>query len=227
MGTWMRQLIIGKSINETVEGISEKEESPDENQTEKFIPTLCRITIKAIWKSELPPLDDALAKKAGLKTIDELRIKVKEDLENRSNKDEQNELRAQVEKLILEKYPFPASLIEKQSKEMIADRIQKLKKHEHSTEHLTQMSKEIETNIMDELTKAYRLYFLTQKIAKNENITVYESEIYREGVSRFMHHTDRNSLLTYIQNDEVKSKLYVDILTRKVLDFIVNKSSIS
>ncbi len=225
MGAWMRKLIIGKSANETVEGVSEKDESLKDLSGSEFIPTHCRITIKEIWKSELPALDDDLASKVGVSNIEELKTRIRKNLENQSDQEQKNKLRAQIENRVLEKYPFdiPASLIEVQRKEIVAQRLAQLKKHEHSQEKLSEMTKAIEENVLDELVRAYRLYFLVHKIAKNENINVYENEVYREGLRQA---AEGNSyLLNNLENEEIRSKLYVNILTRKVLDFVVEKLS--
>lgn len=227
MGTWMRTLILGKNVNDSVEGLSEKDES-SLDPSQEFIPTQCKITIKAIWKAELPPLDNELAAKIGLKAIEDLRDTVKKDLENRSEREHRNELRAQVEKQILEKYPFdiPASLIDKQSKNTIAKRKQLIKKSDYSPERLAEVYQEIEASVLTELTEAYRLFFITQQIAHRENISVYESEIYREAFTIAQQENDY-ALLSNLENEEIKSKIYVNVLTTKVLDFILNKISSS
>ena len=227
MGTWMRNLILGKNVNESVEGLSEKDES-SLDPSQDFIPTQCKITIKAIWKAELPPLDNELAAKVGIKAIEELRDAVKKDVENRHEREHRNELRAQVEKQILEKYPFdiPASLIDKQSKNTIANRKQQINKNDYSPDRLAELYKEMEANVLIELTDAYRLFFITQQIAHRENISVYESEIYREAFNIAQQNNDYE-LLSNLENEEIKSKIYVNVLTAKVLDFILDKISSS
>ncbi len=223
MGAWMRQLILGKNVNDTVEGISERDESSLETDQE-FIPTRCKITIKSLWKAELPPLDNDLAAKVGLKAIEELRDAVKKDLEKRNEREHRDALRAQVEKQILEKYPFdlPASLIDKQSKQTIAARKHQIKKSEYSPEKLQEIYQEIEESVLKELTDAYRLFFITQHIAKQANITVYESEIFKEAFS-IAQQENNYELLSNLENEEVKSKIYVNVLTKKVLDHILDK----
>ena len=136
-----------------------------------FKPTLCRITIKSIYKAVLPPLDDELAKKVGLTTIDELKPKIEADLHKRAEDEMKDQMRAQVEDSLLERYHFdiPTSLVEKQRREMVDYKMKELRKHEHSKEHLHAMAKEIEADVAKELDRAYRLYFLTRaKLPKNK-----------------------------------------------------------
>jgi trigger factor len=227
MGNWMKKLIIGKSVNETVEGMSEIEESMPIEAEEDFKPTLCRITIKEIMTSVLPPLDDELAKKVGLQTIDELKPKVEQDLQKRAEDERKDQLRAQVENLLLEKYDFdiPASLIATQIKETIDHRLLELKKHEHSKEHLKTMAKEIEANAHIELNRAYRLYFLTRKIAEENNIGVFENELMSEMFKQMMLPEGQAMVSQGVNTDEVRSKLFVNVLSKKVLDFLAEKAN--
>src|SRR5262249_7600353 len=82
MGAWMRKLIIGLNVNESAEGISEKEKTNTETECEEcvhnleaqdFKPTHCRLTVKTIKKAILPALDEALAKKVGCDSVEQLR----------------------------------------------------------------------------------------------------------------------------------------------------------
>jgi trigger factor len=227
MGAWMRKLIIGKSTNDTVEGISEKEESMPIELGEDFKPTLCRLTIKGIMTCVLPPLDDELAKKVGLQTIDELRPKVEQDLQKRAEDERKDQLRAQIENLLLEKYDFdiPASLIVTQLKETVDHKLVELKKHEHSKEHLQAMAKEIEANAYVELNRAYRLYFLTRKIAEEHNIGVFENELMNEMFKQMMLPEGQGIANQGMNTDEVRSKLFVNVLSKKVLDFLAEKAN--
>jgi trigger factor len=227
MGTWMRKLIVGKSINDTVEGMSEKEESLISSSDEDFLPTLCRITIKGIKVATLPPLDDELAKKVGLKAIEELKPKIEEDLERQAEDEKKDQLRAQVEKQLLEKYVFdiPASLIAKHINNITAQKLQELRKHEHSQDHLKSMAKEIETNAFVDLNRAYRLYFLTHKIAEEHQIGVFENELMSEMFKQMMLPEGQGIVNKQMSTEEVRSKLYVNVLSKKVLDFLVEKAT--
>lgn len=227
MGNWMKKLVIGKSINDTFEAMSEKEESMPIEAEESFKPTLCRITIKAIMTSALPPLDDELAKKVGLQTIDELKPKVEQDLQKRAEDERKDQLRAQIENILLEKYDFdiPASLIATQMKETLSHKLAELRKHEHSKEHLQAMAKEIEANTSVELQRAYRLYFLTRKIAEENNIGVFENELMNEMFKQMMLPEGQGIVNQGMNTDEVRSKLFVNVLSKKVLDFLAEKAS--
>ena len=98
MGEWMRKLVLGHHLNDVIEGMSEKDDNLD--ATVDFKPTLCRITINKIRTATLPPLDDALAVKVGVTTLEELRPRVEDDLNRRAEGIMKDQVRAQVEQIL-------------------------------------------------------------------------------------------------------------------------------
>lgn len=226
MGLWMRNLVIGKKAHETVEGMSELDPTSPES-IENFQPTLCRITIQGIWTVELPPLDEKLAEQVGVKSIEELRVKIEADLKSRAVEERQNLLRAQVERFLLENYPFdvPASLIAHQLKEVVKHRLKEIQKHEHSKEQLAEITKELEVKVYQELVQGYRLYFLTRQLAEDNHIEVFEDEIRREMFKYLMSSGGKLKEGEESFSDELRSQLLVNVISRKVLDFLVEQAN--
>lgn len=221
MGTWMRNLIIGKKALETVEGVSEKEES-DSSQTE-FKPTHCRITIKAIYTSKLPDLDDAFAQKFNLKTMGELKERVEHDLNRRADAEVQDRHRAQVEEQLLAHYQFdlPASMIDAQKRQMVATRLNHLQRSGNVSLPVEQLRQEIDHEVTQELNRAYRLFFLCRSVADAQKIEVFPNEIYEE-MGRQMMLAPGQADIAAMQSEEGQSKLYVNVLSRKALDFLAS-----
>ena len=229
MGTWMRNLIIGHSLHDVVEGTSEKEENtPSDEPGEEFVPTLCRITINKIKTAKPFPLTDELAQKVGLKSIDELKPRVEQDLNRRAEEEKQDQLRAQVEDLLLEKYPFdiPQSLIDKQRKELLDKRVEDLTRREADPQKMIGMVKEIEEGINKELDRAYRLFFISRKIAEENGIQVFENEIINEMMRQMMLPPGQGIIDSSMHPDEARSKLYVNVLSQKVLDYLASKAKV-
>jgi trigger factor len=229
MGNWMRDLIMGRSVKDVVEGMSEKEENLSSKKAEEeFKPTLCRITINKIKTAQPFPLNDELAQKVGLKTIDELKPRVEQDLNRRADDEVRDELRAQIEDLLLEKYPFdiPHSLIDKQRKELLDRRVGDLSRREVDPEKMIAMVKEIEEEINKELDRAYRLFFISRKIAEEHGIQVYENEVMNEMMRQLMLPPGQGIIHASMHPDEARSKLCVNVLSQKVLDFLVSKAKV-
>jgi trigger factor len=225
IGAWLHKLLIGRSLDETVEGMSEKDDSISAGI--EFKESLCRVTVKRICTADRPPIDDHLAKTVGVDSLPALRDKIHKQLERNAEEEMRNELRGQAEAALLEKYKFdvPASLIEEQYREISNQKIRDLKKHEHSKEHLETMREEIGTSVREELNRAYRLYFLAQRIAQEHQIAVYQKELMEEAVLQARFPEGRELFKENANVDEVRSKLFVNVLSKKVLDLIISKAS--
>lgn len=220
MGKWMRKLIIGHNPGDVVEGLSEQEENFDAD----FQPTKCKITIKSIKEAKLPPVDEELVKKVGLQSLEEFRPKVRKSLEIRAENDQKNEVRAQVEEFLINNYLFdiPASLISAERKEHLDRRVQELSKNEVPVEEMVEQVKKIEENIDNELQKSYRLYFLTQHLARKHDIKVADNEIVQEIFGNYEAYSA--NLNTEKGFESARSKAYVDLLSRKVLDLLASQA---
>lgn len=228
MGNWMRNLIIGHRVGDTVEGMSEKEEGHTGEESIEFKPTLCKITINKIMTANLPPLDDELSKKVGVATLSELLPRIEEDLNRRADLEVKDKMRAQVEEILLKKYVFdvPASLIEKQRNELLESRVRSLSQNNVPPEKMTEAVQNLQAEITQELDRAYRLFFISRKIADENNIQVTDKEIMNEMMRQLMMPPGQGIIDASMDPGEARSKLYVNVLSQKVLDFLASKAKV-
>ncbi len=224
MANWLRHLVTGKNVQESVEGVSEKEES----EIEDFQPTHCRITINHIKTASLPALDESLAKKVGLSSIEELRPRIEEDLNRREDEEHRDKMRAQIEHLLISEYAFdiPASLIERQKKEELDRQVKKMSANEDPPEKMVEAVKRLEEEIKHELSKAYRLYYIAQELADKHQIFIQENELRNEMMRQIMLPQGERIIETSMTPEEAHNKVYVNLLTQKVLDFLVSKATV-
>lgn len=238
MGGWMRALVLGKKPGDVVEGVSEKEPEPEcqscatgeeghhhhhEHSDEEFKPTHCRITVRTIKKATLPEIDNELAKKVGVQTVEEMREKIEQSLRSRAEEDSKDALRASIEEQLLEKYPFeiPKSLIQQEVKEKTRTRVAEIRKTQEEAVSPEQKA-EIENEVISELSQIYRLFFLTQKIAHQYQISVSDDEIATETMMMmWKNQTMQNATSQNVE--ELRSRAHLNVLSRKVLDFVALK----
>jgi trigger factor len=126
-----------------------------------------QVTLKAVKKRELPPLDDAFAKLASeFETLAEL----KADLSNRLKRVKELEQGAQARDLLVEKLtttveiPLPAEIIEAE----VNDHLEKEGRLEDD-KHRAEVNEEVKATITRE--------FLLDSIVKAEAVSVNESEL--------------------------------------------------
>lgn len=233
MGDWMRKLVIGKSISDTVEGLSEKEDCNEEHEHgdhcghAEFKPTQCKITIKSIKKAVLPALDNELAKKTGVETIEQLKERVEADLNRQADEVAHMKMRKQLEDILGEKYPFdiPASVVAGEKKLRLEAKIKQLKQNNESEQEIAAKRAAIEEEISQEIDKAFRLFFISRKIAQDHQIQVTQEEILQELMKNMYGRGTGESLIDpSMDPSEVRSRLYVNVLSRKTAEYLVNKA---
>lgn len=241
MGDWMRQLLIGMSPGESGEKMSEKESGHDEHDEhctecesgdphhhhEHFKPTLCRITLHNILKPTLPELDDELAKKFGINTLEELKTRVANDLNKNTEEEHQNTQRALMEKALFNKYRFdvPYSLVAGQLQEREAEITSELISQGVNEDILDQEVKNVQRNVAERLLRDYCLYFLAQKIANDNNIQINQDELMQELMRQlWLQQSGQSIINANMDAKEVRSRLYASLLVNKALDFLIEHS---
>jgi len=235
MGNWMHKLLIGKKPNETVEGVSEKEEHQctDEchehgHHDPEFKPTHCRILIKAIKKPNLPEINEDLAKKVGVPTVEVLRERIAKELNQKADERVQETLRSQVKEQLLDKYSFdlPNSLVEHEKQFRVQNKAKELAQSKASEEDLKKAVHKIQDETDQKLYNDYRLFFLARKIAEENNIHIQENELLQEVMRHvWMNKVSYDNLIDESMDpNEVRSKVYVNMLTQKALNFIVENA---
>lgn len=237
MGEWMRKLIIGMTPGQTVEGMSEKEH--DDNckscedgshvhHHEEFIPTLCRITLHTIREAKPQAIDDALAKKYGATNVQELTERVKASLEKRASDEQKDQERRLMEKELLTHYPFdmPGSLVQGEIKALKKSIIDDLRAEGMDESKIATEAKKIQEEASHKYDRDFRLYFLTQKYARDNNIHVSQDDIMMEIMRQmWLKQMGQNTIDTSIDPKEMQSQLQLQLLAVKALDQMIAKAT--
>lgn len=241
MGAWMRKLLEGHSAGEVVTGLSEKdpeapcnectsegdEEHHHQHHHQEFKPTNLKITIHKVKKAILPELNDELAGKTGVKTVDELLIKVKEDLEKQAETQVKNLKRRQIEEQLLKLYPFdiPASLGKEEKKYRVDYQLSHLKPLEG--QDVAAIKQSIKEDISNKVDNAYRLFFITRKIAEDHQIEVTSEEIMREFMHQMMIQDSEEAIVhSKMEPQEIRARLQSYLQSNKVKDFLIESAEL-
>lgn len=238
MGTWMRKLVIGAKAGDVVEGMSEKEAEDDcqacENGEEhqhnhaEFVPTLCRITINGIKEAKLPTLDDELAKKYGATSLEDLKQKVTANLNKRADDGLKNEMRAQMEHALLNKYAFdlPYSIVQGQIKSRKKEIINDLRAQGTEEANIPTELKKIEEEMAKRIDNDFRLYFMIQKASREFNIEIPKEEVSMEWMRQMWYQQmGQNSIDTSKNPEEVQAQIHMQLLSAKTLDTLIEKAA--
>lgn len=132
-----------------------------------------RLTLKEIRERVLPPVDDNFAKDLGFENLEDLKNKVKEELERRQKEAEKALLRQKLLEALLEKNPLevPQSLVERRALEL-------LKRIEERVSSLSEKKRqEAYLDCLKIAEREFKTLYLVEEIAKTEGISVGEEEI--------------------------------------------------
>jgi trigger factor len=136
-------------------------------------------SIKEVHGMQVPELTEELAKEVGTEGIDDLRSKMKEQLEEQMKRTQEAQLRQQATTTLLSGFDFPLPPTQlKQEKEAILKRYydEEVRQGKNPDE-LRDMSQEMATRAEEEAVSNLRRHFVLDAIAKAENITVSNNEI--------------------------------------------------
>lgn len=225
---WLRSLVVGLKPGETAEGMSE----PDPARTDKeeeFKPTNCRVTLKAIKEARLPDINDELAKKAGVDTVEQLRERIKESLDREAELSVQEKLRKQLEDKILELAPteLPLSVLEAEKSIRMKNMQQALTDAPGSDEELREEVARLEEKARSEAERFLRLFYLTRPIVDEHKIEVYQQELMKE-LTHQMNAVPKEEcgIDVEMEADSLRFKLYALITIRKAEDALLEKVQI-
>jgi len=230
MGTWLRELLVGKNVHDTFEGTSEKEpcadacDDPSHNHGDgDFIQTRCKITVKALKKPKLPELDDELAKKVGADNVNLLKERITTVLEQQAEEQMNQKLKTQLDDALADKYQFdiPNSIIQNEKYHRLTERLAHLKPEEDTEER----KQEIEKEITNEVERIYRVYFLIQQFAQDNKFDVTQDEIMREFMVQAYMNQGQGIIDPQMEGKEIHSKLYSYLLTKKAKDAMIQQAN--
>lgn len=219
MPQWARKVVLGLSVGESAEGMSER----DEHSGDDFVPRKCRITVHLIQTADLPSLDDELAKKAGVQTVAELRNNVQNQLEREQNNLAQDRLREDVREFLVKEYPFDLPTTD--LKNLDAD-CRKLIERDKDNFKTPNELKEYKERLYLNAQGVVRLAYLIPHIANQLNIPIpSDEECNKRMIETLTHHYLRTQ--ERVPDDQfpyIFNKIQRDLLQERTLDKIIEKN---
>lgn len=233
MGTWMRRLVLGMTVGQTAEGMSEKDEGDCKSceegkphEHDNFRPTLCRITLHAIKEPKLPELDDEFAKKYGANDLADLKTKVTVNLNSRADAHLTQQKRWALQEQLVQKYPFdlPLSVTKEQIKAHKQEVINELKSRQVPEAAFDAEAKKIEEGILHRIIRDTSVYFIIHKVAKENHIEVSKDEVMNEWMKQLWYQqVGQNSIDVSQEPADVQANIHSQLLRNKTLDFLLSK----
>lgn len=224
MAPWMKKLVVGLNINETAEGVSQRDaaaaQAEQEDESVSFKPTRCLITVRGIKKPVLPELNDELCQRLGVPNPTILEERIIADLNRAADQEVIEKLRQQLDDELLTKYHFdmPASLVQAEYDKRLGDAEAWFKQNRQSEEAAVREKEQLEKTLPQQVEKSCRLFFLIMSFANQHKIGVTQEEVAQELSNQILQGkrlpTDKNS-------NEIRDRLTQQIVLRKCRDYII------
>lgn len=227
MPQWLHALVMGKGVGDVVEGVSEKDDTEEGEET-AFRPTRCSVAIKKIWSARLPEENDEFAQKYGVNTMEELHQKIEESLNKNVQILAHREMMNQLEESLLQVYPFdlPTSLVEREKNQRVHAENRRLQQLEYSKEAIQKMQPEMQQRQKELALEELRLAFLLRQVAQEQQLTVTKDELIAElNQELWVRSPEERVVDNSMEPEEIRSRLEVIILNRKAKEWLMDHVS--
>ncbi|MFI0434895.1 MAG: trigger factor [Parachlamydiaceae bacterium] len=219
--SWLRSKVIGLKAGESAEGMTEQDPALG-IEDPHFTSVPFRITIHSISEGHLPAIDDELAKKVKLETVEDLHQKINERLTQEIEEEAFRKEIHEIEKKLIEHYPIdlPQSYIDSNKEARLNDYLKRLA--EEGREYTEEEYQQIKQSVEETTILSLQLFFLLKKIAADYNISVDNQDISEELTRQIsMMSSGRNSI-DFNDKDNLRSQLKDLALDRKIKQLLVN-----
>ena len=189
------------------------------------------VKIKEIKEKILPPLDDEFAKDLGdYSSFEELKAKLKGEIEKEKELGLERQLKDQVMDQLLEANPFevPESLVEEQTKTLVSDTKLRLAAQGVDLKNLGLSEEKLQEDYKAMAQKQVKTFLILEKIANQEGIAVTDEEAddrLREMSERM--HQKFDVVKRYYEKNGLLPEVKAGIIRDKTLNFLLEKASIN
>ena len=186
------------------------------------------IKIKDIKRKELPALDDEFAKQAGAENLEDLKQKIKNEIESAISEETDYQLETSAIDQVIANSTFeiPKSLIEEVAKNQIEEQIQRMVQMRIPMSEIEKQREELEKDAKEKAEKTIKWYTVANEIAEAEGIEITDSDYENEAQSiQGRTGIDIETIRNYIQ-EQGKDDVNDTILRKKVVKLILDNAKI-
>ena len=189
-----------------------------------------KVKVEALKTKESPELNDEFAQRFGdYKTLDELKAKLREDLEKQKRDQAQEQMREKLLEWLQDNNEFelPQSLIERQLQIRVQRLVRDLSRQGINPQRLDVDWGKIREDQQQQAMRDVKGSLILEHIAEKENISVSEQEIESE-IEKIAGETNRpkEKVKEVLSRDSGLERLRSQIRNRKTLDLLQSKARI-
>jgi len=175
------------------------------------------VTMQKVEEEELPELNGPFVEELNfnINTVDDLKVKVREELEHRWGQESEQQFYHQVVQELLHENPFdvPDAMVDNYLEKILEDMRQRDKNINEE---------EVRKRYRADATFNIKWFHLRDKIANEEKIESTE-----EDYKTFLETIEEESIRSlYDSNDQMKERALNDIFEKKVFDYLIDNSKV-
>ncbi len=189
---------------------------------------LYKVTPKEIKEKILPEIGDELAKAAGdFQDLEALKKAVKDNIFNSKKLESERDLENQIYEYLLRTHVFdvPVSLVERQLERLTQEAKQRLLYQGYKKEDLDSQDGKLKESLREQASKNVKLFFIIDKISKEEAIQASPEDIDRK-IKDISEHTKEEveKVKARLESNELTESLKEQIAHDKVVEFLIKES---
>lgn len=220
--------LVDMSAPQTMPGLAQaikglKKGDVKEYETKEGDDTLCfHVTVDEIKYKKLPALDDNFAKDMGFDTLEQLKAKVKENLDAEAKRAAERDEVTQIENALVEanKFDLPQSLVEEYTESSLHNFVHsmtQLDPHKLTQEQHNMFAQRIRPSVEKDL----RIGYIIHAISKKENLQATEADWQAEldkSLTDKNKQADDKQIKTFFS--ERKDQIIATLTERKVFEYL-------
>jgi trigger factor len=217
----------GKKLGDT-ERVSMTGPESHENEQIRSQPITITIRIDQVQRVE-PASVETVAEQAGVESADELRERVKEMLEQRKQREQQQDAHKQITDQLKEKVEMdlPEGLTGKQTEQMLERKRMQLLYSGTDPQQLEQKLAEARNESEEEAREELKSHFIIDKAANDLGVEVGEQEINQQIYMQAMQQGRRPEKMRQEMREQGElQQLYMQLREAKTLDQIMEKATV-
>ncbi|MEZ6004830.1 MAG: trigger factor [Planctomycetota bacterium] len=220
--------MIGKKAGETVElDMTLPDTLPDESLRGQ--PGTCVIEITQAFRT-VPPTDEELCELLQLETTDELRVKVRESLEEAARERENNRVETVLLDRLIEavEIELPEPVLEDQTQNRLAGMAQRMAQAGVPQDEIEKERENQKDTARDEAGKGLKALLIVEALGEKEDLLVNHEDIQAELHQIAMRNrTTAEEVRKYYAERNLGQQMAIELLERKVRAFLREHAQIS
>ncbi len=185
-----------------------------------------KLTVKDILQRELPVIDDELAKGAGLKTLSELKEKIKDDLSRQVEHQSLTKMKSDLLDLIVERNEIevPLSLVKEEESRMTQQIIKNMGQRGVKSQPIDEATQSM---VQERALRNVKASMILGAISRKEGISVSEDDI-NENLSAVAdsYNVPTEQVREAYERNNMLEGLEVNLAEQKVIDFLIKNADV-